>query len=232
MTTYVLVHGAWHGGWCWRRVARLLTAKGHEVFTPTLTGVADRSHLASGAIDIDTHIADVTNLIKWEGLKNIVLVGHSYAGFVVTGVAEKAGDAISTLVLLDAFYPESGENLLDQTVKATRDIIEGAAASGETMVAPRTAASFNVNEKDRAWVDAQCTPQPIKTLTQKLTFSGARERIANKAYIRAAGYPNEPFDKARTKAQARGWRIYDAPCGHDVMVDMPERLAEILLEVA
>ena len=100
------------------------------------------------------------------------------------------------------------------------------------MVPPRTAASFNVNEKDRAWVDAQCTPQPIKTMTQKLTLTGARERIANRAYIRAAGYPNEPFDKAQAKAQARGWRIYDVPCGHDVMIDMPDRLAEILLEVA
>jgi hypothetical protein len=99
-------------------------------------------------------------------------------------------------------------------------------------VPARTAASFNVNEKDRAWVDAQCTPQPIKTMTQKLSLTGARDRIGKKSYIRAAAYPNEPFDLAKAKAEKNGWRTFDCQCGHDVMLDMPDRLADILHDVA
>src|SRR6185312_1533319 len=87
--TFVLVHGAWHGGWCWRRVSDLLEKKGHKVFAPTMTGLGERSHLMSAMITLDTHITDVANVIKWEGLENVVLVGHSYAGFVISGVAEK-----------------------------------------------------------------------------------------------------------------------------------------------
>src|SRR5712671_3597852 len=103
--TFVLVHGSWHGGWCWSRVARILRKHGHDVYAPTLTGLGERSHLMSGLITLDTHVTDVVNVIKWENLENITLVGHSYAGFVISGVAERALPAISSIVFLDAFLP-------------------------------------------------------------------------------------------------------------------------------
>jgi hypothetical protein len=115
---------------------------------------------------------------------------------------------------------------------AMREPLLAAARDGATTVPPRSAAAFNVNDKDRAWVDAQCTPQPIQCFLQKLTLTGARERIAKKSYIRAVGFPNPYFDAGLAKARAQGWRSYEAPCGHDVMLDMPERLTEILQEAA
>jgi pimeloyl-ACP methyl ester carboxylesterase len=232
MATFVLVHGAWHGAWCWRRVARLLTAKGHDVFTPTLTGVAERSHLLTPDIDLATHILDVVNEMTWQELKDVVLVGHSYAGMVMSGVAEKMEQAIGSFVMLDAFLPESGQSLVDLQPPPARDAVLAAEGGGATVMPPRPAAMFNVNDKDRAWVDAQCTPHPIKCFTQTLALSGARERIAKKAYIRAASYPSPPFDHGLATARARGWRSYEVVCGHDVMLDRPERLAEILQEVA
>src|ERR1043166_5206938 len=148
--TFVLVHGTWHGGWCWIRVARLLRAQGHEVYTPTLTGLGARSHLMRPGIDLATHIADVVNLIKWEGLKDVVLVGHSYGGFVISGVAEQV--PIASIVFLDSFVPENGDRMVDVTSPASRDAI--LASAGDIAVPPRSAALFQVNEKDRAWVDA------------------------------------------------------------------------------
>src|ERR1700728_4589280 len=111
--TFVLVHGAWHGGWCWRRVTDRLTVKGHRVYTPTLTGVADRSHLLSESVNLSTHVTDVVNLIRWEEMTDIVLCGHSYGGMVVTGVADKMSERIAALVYLDAFVPESGQSMQD-----------------------------------------------------------------------------------------------------------------------
>jgi len=230
MATFVLVHGAWHGAWCWRRVERVLAARGHEVFSPTLTGVGERSHLLNADIDLDTHILDVVNLIKWQELTDVVLVGHSYGGLVISGVAEQVGPAIAAFVMLDAFHLDHGQSIAD--VSGIADTIRAAQRDGATTLPPRAAASFKVNENDRAWVDAQCTPQPIKCFTQKQTLTGAREHIANKVYIRAADYPNAMFDQGLATARAKGWRTYEVPCGHDVMIDKPERLAEILEEVA
>jgi pimeloyl-ACP methyl ester carboxylesterase len=232
MATFVLVHGAWHGAWCWRRVARLLVRNGHDVFTPTLTGLCERSHLLTPAVDLDTHILDVVNEMKWQDLSDVVLVGHSYGGMVISGVAEKMEKAIGSFVFLDAFFADNGQALVDMQPPAMREPLLAAARDGATTVPPRSAAVFNVNEKDRAWVDAQCTPQPIKTFLQKLTLTGARDRIAKRSYIRATGYPSPYFDAGLEKARAQGWRIYEAACGHDVMLDMPERLTGILQQVA
>src|SRR5215813_6202929 len=229
--TFVLVHGAWHGGWCWRRVADLLADKGHKVYTPTLTGLADRSHLMSDSIGLATHVADIVNLMKWERLTDVVLVGHSYAGFVISAVAEEV--PIASIVFLDAFLPESGQCLVEITAPATRDAIEAARRSGAIAVPPRPAAFFKVNEADQAWVDAMCTPHPIATMVERVTLAGARERIARKTCVRADAYPNPAFDAARDRLKSDpGWRVLSVPCGHDVMIDMPERLAEILLDVA
>ena len=231
--TFVLVHGAWHGGWCWRRVADLLRARGHLVFTPTLTGLGERSHLMAPGINVSTHVTDVANVMTWERLSDVVLCGHSYGGLVISGVAERMAPSIGSLVFLDAFLPENGEAMADITSQPVRDSLKAAAERGDIAVPARPAAAFLVNDKDQAWVDALCGPQPIGTMTEKMVLTGARDRVAKKSYIRAVAYPNPGFDKAYAQVKAdRAWRTYEVPCGHDVMVDMPERLAEILLDVA
>ena len=231
--TFVLVHGAWHGGWCWRRVSDLLERQGHKVFTPTLTGLGERSHLLRAGINVSTHVTDVANVLKWEGLSNVVLCGHSYGGLVVSGVAEQMSSAIGSIVFLDAFVPENGDSMAALTSGAVRDNLKIAAERGDLGVPARSAAAFLVKDKDQAWVDAMCVPQPIGTMTEKITLTGARERIGKKAYIRASAYPNPGFDTAYARVKAdTSWRTYEVPCGHDVMVDMPERLTEILVEVA
>jgi pimeloyl-ACP methyl ester carboxylesterase len=231
--TFVLVHGAWHGGWCWRRVADRLRGTGHLVFTPTLTGLGERSHLLRPDIDINVHVADVANLIKWERLKDVILCGHSYGGFVISGVAEQMARANRSLFLLDAFLPSNGDTIQKLTGPAVQDAIRGAVQRGDSGVAPRPAAAFGVNETDRQWVDALCVPQPIGTFTSPITLTGARDRIALKTYVRAKNYGNTAFDGALAAVQSDpSWRCHELPCGHDVMIDMPERLSELLLQAA
>jgi len=231
--TFVLVHGAWHGGWAWRRVADRLEQRGHKVFAPTLTGVGERAHLMSRDIKLATHITDIVNVFKYERLSDVVLCGHSYGGFVISGVAEQVQSAISSIVFLDAFFPENGQSVADNTRPEVQAAVSAAVQRGELGIPSRAAAAFGVNEKDRAWVDALIGPQPIATFTDKIALSGARERIAKKTYIRAKGYDNPAFDVALAKLKSNSaWRTYEVPSGHDVMVDMPDRLVEILLEAA
>lgn len=231
--TFVLVHGAWHGGWCWCRVAERLRRDGHAVFTPTLTGLGERSHLLTADINVETHIADVVNVIKWERLNDVVLCGHSYGGFVISGVAEQIAPAIRSIVFLDAFVPGDGDSIQDLVGDAIRDGVRNAAERGSAGVPPRSAETFGVNEADRAWVDSLCVRQPIQTFTSPIALKGARERISRKTYIRAKGYNNQAFDRAFAAAQSdQTWRCYQLPCGHDAMVDMPDRLSELLVQAA
>lgn len=231
--TFVLVHGAWHGGWCWRRVAERLRERGHAVFTPTLTGLGERSHLLRAGIGLETHVADVVNLIKWEELVGVVLCGHSYGGFVISGVAEWMAAAIRSIVFLDAFVPRNGESVEQLTGPAVREAIGAAQARGDIGIAPRTAEAFGVNPADRAWVDRFCVPQPLATFTDAIRLTGGRETIPRKTYIRAKSYANPGFDRAyEALRQDAAWRTHEVPCGHDVMVDMPERLAEMLVDAA
>ena len=231
--TFVLVHGAWHGGWCWQRVAERLRRGGNVVFTPTLTGLGERSHLLRAGINLSTHIADVANVFKWEQLSDAVLCGHSYGGMVIAGVAEQMAPAIRAIVFLDAFVPKNGDSAQELTGPAVRELAQAAARRGEIGIPPRSAEAFGVNAADRAWVDRLCVPQPIDAFTEKIALTGAVGRIARKSYIRAASYANPGFDKALAAARSDpSWRTYEVPCGHDVMVDMPERLSEILLEAA
>jgi pimeloyl-ACP methyl ester carboxylesterase len=230
--TFVLVHGAWHGGWCWRRVADLLEAQGHKVFTPTLTGLGERSHLMAPGIGLATHITDIVNVFKWEGLSDVVLCGHSYGGMIIAGVAEQMQPAISSIVHLDAFVPDNGNAVIDLTSTAVREAVLAGQRKGEIGIPPRPAEAFGVNARDRAWVDGKCTPQPIATFTEKIKVTGAVQAIAKKTFIRAASYVNPGFDKALARAKADpSWQTHMAPCGHDVMVDAPDWLAKVLLEV-
>ena len=193
-TTFLLVHGAWGGGWHWRRVADRLRSRGHAVFAPTLTGLGERAHQLHPGIDLSLHIADVLGVLRYESLDDIVLVGHSYGGFVISGVAEAFPGRIHSIVFLDAFVPNDGEALVDIVQPPVQEVIRGAQSRGETTVPVRDAAAFRMNEKDRAWADSLANPQPIGTFLQKIRLTGARERIAKKTYIRATGYPNVSFD--------------------------------------
>jgi pimeloyl-ACP methyl ester carboxylesterase len=232
--TFVLIHGAWHGGWCWRRVADLLEAKGHKVYTPTLTGLADRSHLLSKDVILDTHIADIVNLFKWEELKDVCLVAHSYGGWPTSGALEQIGDRVASIVWLDAFKPENGQRGIDFASEFSRKAMEEAIAKGTPGRKGPPAKAFGVNEKDQAWVDSKLTDQPNGVATQPITLTGAREKIGKKTYIRASKYPQAAFDKALAECKADPtWRTFmNENTGHDVMVDQPQWLADILLQVA
>jgi pimeloyl-ACP methyl ester carboxylesterase len=226
--TFVLVHGAWRGGWLWRPVADRLAARGHKVYAPTLTGVADRSHLLRPEIDLGTHITDIVNLMTWEDLDNIVLCGHSYSGMVISGAAEAMERAISSIVYVDAFMPENGQALIDLLSPARREVTLALVARGALTQEPIPAAAFGVREDMRAYVDKKCTPHPIGCFTQKLTLTGARERIRKKTYILATGWETHFRAYYEQKKADPTWRTHEVPGSHDVMLEMPEPIAAIL----
>jgi pimeloyl-ACP methyl ester carboxylesterase len=228
--TFVLVHGAWHGGWCYNRVAERLRARGHRVLTPTLTGVGERAHLAGPDVDLATHVQDIIGVLRWEELAGVVLVGHSYGGMVISGVAEAvAPGTIDSIVYLDAFLPADGHCLYDYAPPDAAGLLEQTRTG---LVAPFTAELFNVNARDRAWVDAQCTPHPVRCFTGRLRLTGARERIPKKAYVLATGWEG-PFRAFADALRADPtWRVSEMDAGHDLMVDAPDELAELLERLA
>jgi pimeloyl-ACP methyl ester carboxylesterase len=228
MTTYVLVHGLGHGSWCWSRVRERLIARGHIVLTPTLTGLGERSHLLSRDVNLETHILDVANLLTWENLNEIVLVGHSYAGTVVRHVADRMPQRIRSLVYLDAFVLENGVSVCDVAPhhrKRAEDHGDG------WKCPPIPAAVLAVNAADADWVDQQCTMHPLATLEAKTNLTGACNEIADIGYIRATGF-NGPFKQFYDTAEQYGWWREEFPCGHDIMLDMPNELSALLLKLA
>jgi pimeloyl-ACP methyl ester carboxylesterase len=231
--TFVLVHGAWHGGWCWRFVADRLKAGGGRVFTPTLTGLGERAHLLDKTVNLSTHVEDICRLIRAEDLSGIVLVGHSYGGMVVSGVADRIPERIRALVILDGFVPTDGKAMSDYWPASLRaEWDEKAAASGGLSVPPISAESFGVNERLRDWVNGHCVPHPYASFNEKIRLTGGRERVPNKVYIRAAKLRSKAFDGFLKEAEAdKGWRAITLDCGHEVMVDAPELLADTLVSV-
>jgi pimeloyl-ACP methyl ester carboxylesterase len=231
--TFVLIHGAWHGGWCWRKVADLLRADGHTVFTPTLSGLGERSHLMSSAITLDTHIQDIVNVFKFEDLTNVVLVGHSYGGWPTSGALEHLEDRVSSVIFLDAFLPEDGEKGIDQNSPESIAAIKAAIDRGEVSRKGPSAAAFGVLPENRAWVDGKLTPQPIGVSLTPIKLTGARDRISRRAYIRAGRYAQPSFDRYLAERKATpGWKTHVIDSGHDAMVDYPRELKDLLMQFA
>ena len=228
MATYLLVHGGFQGGWAYRRVARLLRGAGHEVYTPTLTALGERSHLAYVQVNLDTHVADIGNVILWEDLEDVILVGHSYGGIVVTGVADRMPERIAALVYLDALVPADGDSLFKLRPDYLARFIAKAADSGGLAIAPGAASAFDTRlPADWAWIDAKTTPHPLACFTQAIRLTGRAARVARRFYVYAeGGVCDGLYDRFRGE---RGAHVIGLPrSGHSIMIDQPEALADIL----
>jgi len=233
--TYVLIAGAAGGGWQWRRVVDLLEGQGCKVFAPTLTGLGERSHLLNKDVGLDTHVTDIANVVRWEGLERVCLVAHSYAGWPCGAALDRIGDRVASVVWLDAFKPQDGRALIDLVAASARLAYGDAAANGALgmPLAPRLSTA-SVNPRDEAFVRAKLTPQPIATYLQTLRYGGGLERIAKKTYVRLPDFANPAFDKAYAACKGdKSWSTTElADCGHYAMFDAPERLAALLLRAA
>lgn len=233
MASFVLVHGAWHGGWCWLRVARLLRDAAHEVYAPTLTGLGERAHLAGPEVDLETHVQDVVGVLEAEELRNVILVGHSYAGMVITGVAARAASRLTHLVYLDAFVPEAGKNLLDYVGARADAMRESARTVGDGWrVPPFPPERFGVtSQRDRDWLQRRLVPQPLKSFERPLAAVGG-ERL-KRAYVYCASPAMGAFDQfAERFREDRKWQYHELKTGHDAMLTAPGEVAKILLALA
>ena len=233
MATFVLVHGAWSGGWCYFKVAERLRALGHRVFTPTLTGQGERSHLTGTAINLTLHVIDVLNVFHYEHLDDVVLAGHSYGGMVITGVGDRIPERIRALVYLDAFLPQDGQSLFDINIPAnTQNFIARAGTIGGLAVPPPPAAFFNVNRNDAVRVDELATPFPIGCFTEKIKLSGKQDSIGKHVYVHSTVLPREsPFKPFYERVKNDpAWSAHTLACGHDAMLDLPDDVTRILLD--
>jgi len=236
MATFVLVHGGGHGGWCYQSVARIMRSHGQEVYTPTMTGLGERAHLLSPAIDLDFQIADIVKVLDYEDLRDVVLVGHSYGGMVITGVADRATDRIGHLVYLDAATPANGQSLVDiaapfmNAARAQGRVVDGI----ELVLFPGTDPMHFYGVKDPeqiAWMKPKLTPHPWKCFEQKLLLrnEAATQKIPQTHICCSATMPGR--DRARLESLSNG-RLWEIDTGHDLMITEPAAVAKMLLRLA
>lgn len=238
MSALVLIHGAWHGAWCWRRVLPGLRAAGHEAHAVTLTGVGERAHLLRPDLRLRDHIADVLGLIDAEELgDDLVLVGHSYGGLVMTGVADALlarGLKPRHLVYVDAVTPHPGESWSSQHAPETvRARLEAAAQRPGGAMPPPDAAVFGLDGADRDWVNRRQTPQPAGVYQDRLDFDAARIATLPRTFIdcTAPALPTIAVMRERVRREP-GWQVLELATGHDPMISAPEALVALLLDCA
>jgi pimeloyl-ACP methyl ester carboxylesterase len=228
LAVFVVAHGAWSAGWAWKKMRPLMRAAGHEFWTPTYTGLGERAHLATPDVDLNTHIQDVVNVLEFEDLKDIVLVGHSYGGMVATGVADRARERIRQVIYLDAFVPEDGKSLtdyLDQQGKNARE------AGGDSWLVPPMGMPPDTPQADQDWAMPRRKPQPGKCFATPIELSG--KALPPRSYIycmRAA--PDDRFGQFARRAKQEGWGYYEIDASHNPHITMPEGLAKLFDEIA
>ncbi|HEU5296299.1 MAG TPA: alpha/beta fold hydrolase [Burkholderiaceae bacterium] len=238
MTTFVLVHGAWHGAWCWSRVLPVLRAAGHAAHAITLTGTGERAHLLSRDISLGTHLDDVINLIACEELDDVVLVGHSYGGLVITGVADRLlahrASLLRHLVYIDAVVPHPGESWSSHhAADLVAQRLADAAAHPLGALPPPDAALYGLTGADAVWVNRRQTPHPFGMYREPLSFDAARLAGVPRTFIdcTSPAWPSIAPMRQRVRAEP-GWRVRELATGHDAMVGAAGALAKLLLEAA
>jgi pimeloyl-ACP methyl ester carboxylesterase len=227
MATFVLVHGSFHGGWCWQRVAHLLRESGHEVHTPTLTGLGERSHLATRQAGLELHIQDIFNVLEFEDLHEVVLVGHSYAGLVITGVAERTPGRVKRLIYLDAFIPHDGKSAFDLMPGVEGQWTQMAAAQGDGWLVPAMPPEEMgiTDRKDISWAQSRLRPMPLFTHQQPYHVTNRDALTVPRTYILCTEFG---FQSTAREAQKLGWDYFQLETGHDAMITKPKEVAETL----
>jgi len=230
---FVLIHGAWLGGWCWRDVARILRAAGHDVFTPTMTGLGERAHLLNPSVRLSTFIEDACAVIECEELTDVILVGHSFAGMVVSGVADRIGDSIKHLIYLDGLIAQHGQaaiTLLPPVVQAERSRSDD---PEDLRINTPAVDKFGVLKPEHAaWIKRRATPHPLHSYTEPLAL---RHPVGNGlavTYIALTDPLYEPLAEVREWAKRQpGWAWRELATGHAPMITAPELLARELLDI-
>jgi len=228
---FLVCHGAWSAGWAWKKMHPLMAAVGHRLVTPTCTGVGERTHLANPSIDLETHIQDILNVIRYEDLRDIVLIGHSYGGMVATGVADRTRDRIAQLIYLDAFVPADGQSLLDLNATARARMLELAKAGDGWRVLPNPTPP-DTPAADLEWLMARRVDMPIKCFEMKLRLHGGKLTLP-RSYIYATRItPADTFGPFARRAKSEpGWRYYEIDASHSPNVTAPEALTALLQEI-
>jgi pimeloyl-ACP methyl ester carboxylesterase len=236
VATYVLVHGGGHGGWCYQRVARLLQAKGHLVYTPTLSGLGERSGLLTDSIDLALHTEDIAAVLHYEDLSDVILVGHSYGGMVITGAADKAADRVGKLVYLDAATPRNGQSLVDvagpviNAVRPMGEVVDGI----ELVLLPAADAGllYGVTDPDDlAWMAERLTGHPWTCFEQPLALQNEDALWAIPQYHIVCTSTVATREKSLMDQARASGRLWEIDTGHDLMITEPERTADALLQV-
>lgn len=232
--TFVLVHGGFHGGWCWSRVAGLLRARGHAVYTPTQTGCGERSHLLSRSITLDTFVDDIANVLIWEDLDRVVLVGHSFGGIAISGVADRMPERLGQLVYLDALILENGQSafgkLAPEVVQARTKTSE---SSGGLSMEPLPVTVFGIRDPQQArFVEKHLTPHPLGTYTSVLKLANEVGNGIAAVYVRCTDPPFAGVQSSHDWAKAHGMKMAEIKTGHDAMISAPQALADLLDELS
>ena len=244
MTNFVLVHGAWHGGWCWRHVLRALAAQGHRAHAVTLTGVGERVHLMSSLITLETHIRDVANAIEAEELDDVVLAVHSYAGMIGTALADRMPRRLKHLIYVDAIVPRSGESWSSTHASALREArLAAARTSADYSIPPPDPSVFGLQEQAREWVRRRQVPHPGHTYQAPLQFDPRRVASVPRTFVDCTRPPNAAIDVMRQRVRdstywdgawqgGAGARVIELKTGHDPMISAPEDLVRVFLDCA
>lgn len=227
MATFLVAHGAWSAGWSWKKMHPLMQAAGHRLITPTYTGLGERGHLANPSIDLDTHIQDLLGVIRFEDLRDFILIGHSYGGMVATGVADHANERITRLIYIDAFVPEDGQRLFDLVSAENREeMMERARSTGEGWRISPNPMPPDTPEQDKLWATPLRLPQPIATVQQPITLKHKSPPVPRTfIYCIRSDIFKRFADRARSDSS---WHYYELDSSHNPHITAPEALASLL----
>jgi pimeloyl-ACP methyl ester carboxylesterase len=229
--TFLVCHGAWSAGWAWKKMHPLMAARGHRLVTPSYTGLGERAHLANPSIDLETHIQDILNVIKYEDLRDIVLVGHSYGGMVATGVADRARDVVSQLIYLDAFVPKEGQCLLDFLNESERQRMLQLAKSGDGWVPPNPTPPDTLSA-DVEWLTARRVDMPIRCFESLLKLRGGDLTLPRSYIYATRKSPVDAFGPFAARAKSDpAWRYFEIDASHSPNVSAPEALMALLEQI-